>query len=98
MDQQKINVMSINSPEDCKSKGEREELYEQLQTILEEISHQELSIFIDDFNARIGNEIFSGVKERLNKEHVNANGELMIILCAFIELRINNTFFDQEHQ
>lgn len=49
-------------------------------------------IIFGDFNARIGNEIVPGIKQRFNETVLNDNGELMITLCAFNEVRINNTF------
>ena len=55
-------------------------------------------VILGDFNARIGNEVVPGVKQKFNENVLNDNGELMINMCAFTELRINNTFYDHKAQ
>lgn len=98
LDQQKLNVLSIYSPEDGKPKQQTETFYEELQNTLDSIPNTEPIILLGDFNARIGSDVIHGVKQRFNEEQLNGNGELMINFCAYNELRINNTFFPHKDQ
>lgn len=95
---QKLNVISIYAPEDNKPQQEREGFYDQLQDTIESITPNETTIILGDFNARIGNDIIPGIKQRFNEDVTNDNGELMINLCTINELRINNTFFNHKDQ
>lgn len=60
--QQKLYLIFIYSSSYCKPKDEREKFYEQLQTVLNEIPNEGPLILMADFNARIRNEVVSGVK------------------------------------
>ncbi|XP_057671201.1 craniofacial development protein 2-like [Diorhabda carinulata] len=95
---QLLNIISIYAPEDNKPKQERESFYEQLQNITESLPQNESIIILGDFNARIGNEVIPGVKQRFNENILNDNGELLMNLCSLCDLRINNTFFDLKPQ
>lgn len=95
---QTLNIVSVYSPEDNKPKQERESFYDQLQNTIESLPNDQQSIILGDFNARIGNQIIPGIKQRFNENVLNDNGELMIDLCALNELRINNTFYDHKEQ
>lgn len=92
----KINVISVYSPEDCKPKEERETFYDSLQEVLDTILPEEAVIIMGDFNARIGNTVISGTKQRFHEAQSNDNGELMVNLCSLNNLRINNTFYDHK--
>ncbi|KAK9881036.1 hypothetical protein WA026_014379 [Henosepilachna vigintioctopunctata] len=91
-----INIISIYSPENCKPKREREQFFENLQNTLDKIPSDELVIVMGDFNARIGNTVIPGVKQRFHEDQINDNGELMVNLCSFNNLRINNTFYNHK--
>ncbi|XP_030754777.1 craniofacial development protein 2-like [Sitophilus oryzae] len=96
---QKLNIVSVYSPEDNKPKQERKSFYNQLQNTIQSLpSDQQKILILGDFNARIGNQIIPGIKQRFNENVLNDNGELMIDLCTFNKLRINNTFYDHKEQ
>lgn len=94
----KINIISVHAPENNKPKQEREQFYDQLQETIESQSADEVALILGDFNAHIGSGIIPEIKQRFNKDMINANGELLINSCAFSELRINKTFFHHKAQ
>lgn len=55
-------------------------------------------IILGDSNARMGNSAIPGVEQRFNKNTLNDNGQLMINLRTFNEMRIYNTLFDHKDQ
>lgn len=76
----------------------RQTFYENLQEVIHQTNPEETTIIAGDFNARIGNDVIPGIKNRFNETHLNENGELLIEFCLDNELRINNTFFDHKDQ
>lgn len=46
------------------------------------------TIILEDFNARVGNLVILGIKQKLNEEELNENGELLIDFCTENEFRI----------
>lgn len=97
-EKQKLNILSIYAPEDNRPKAERELFYDELQDTIYKLPPRQPMIILGDFNARVGNEVIPGVKQRFNEAAVNNNGELMMGLCSFNELRINNTFYGHKPQ
>ena len=93
-----LYVISAYAPEDSKTRQEREQFYDQIQNVIEAIPHCKPMIMLGDFNARIGNDVLRGVKQRFNEDVLNYNGELLVNVCASNELWINNTFFDHQPQ
>lgn len=77
-----------------KPKLKSESFYNKLQNIVQSLPSHQRIILLGDFNARIGNEIISGIKQRLNENVFNDNGEVVIDICTFNELRINNTIYN----
>ncbi|XP_044766150.1 craniofacial development protein 2-like [Coccinella septempunctata] len=94
----KVNIIGVYSPENCKPEAERTSFYETLQETIDTIPRNETVILMGDFNARVGNTMIPGVKQRFNEDVTNENGELLIDFCAQNELRINNTFFKHKEQ
>lgn len=95
---QNVNIIGVYSPENCKPEAERTSFYETLQETIDTIPRNETVILMGDFNARVGNTIIPGVKQRFNEDVTNENGELLIDFCSQNELRINNTFFKHKEQ
>lgn len=95
---QNINIIGIYSPENCKPEEERTSFYETLQKTIDAIPQNETVILLGDFNARVGNTIIPGVKQKFNENITNENGELLIDFCSQNEFRINNTFFKHKIQ
>ena len=54
-------------------------------------------IMLGDFNARIGNDVLRGVKQRFNEDVLNYNGELLVNVCASNELRSITPFSTTNH-
>ena len=89
-----IQIISAYAPDISKPKEERRSFYEELQSIVDLIPSHHRIILMGDLNARVGNEIINGVKQRFNEHTSNDNGDLLTDFCAQNNFRINNTYFD----
>ncbi|XP_045466785.1 craniofacial development protein 2-like [Harmonia axyridis] len=92
------HIISVYAPDITKPSDEKEAFYEDLQKVLDRIPRMEEVILLGDFNARVGNGVIGGLKNRFNEETINENGERLIQTCAQNELRVNNTFFPHKSQ
>jgi len=93
-----LYIFSVYDPEDCKPRIEKDLFYETLQDHLDRIPVSNSVLILGDLNARIGNNIVYGVKQRFNEEVTNENGTMFTQFCADNELRINNTFYQHKTQ
>lgn len=93
-----LHVLSVYAPEDCKPKIDKDEFYDTLQSSLDKIPRNQPVLVLGDLNARIGNNVIHGIKNRFNEEACNDNGVMLTQFCADNELRINNTFFKHKIQ
>jgi len=77
--------------------GEKEAFYEELGGIVNRVPQQDKLIILGDFNARVGtdHETYSGIIGKFGKGKKNANGDLLLNLCAQHELCLTNTYFRQ---
>ena len=94
--QTKWCLLSLYAPAISKPKEQREELYEDLQNVIDQMPQDALLIMMGGMNARVGNMPVPGVKQRFNEEEINDNGDLLVNFCSTNSLRINNTFFNHK--
>ncbi|XP_045467858.1 craniofacial development protein 2-like [Harmonia axyridis] len=92
------HIISVYAPDISKPSEEKDAFYEDLQRVLDGIPGKDEIMLLGDFNARVGNGVIRGLKNRFNEENINENGEQLIQTCAQNELRINNTFFPHKPQ
>lgn len=93
-----LYIFSIYAPEDCKPEREKESFYDTLHEYLNLVPPDKPVLILGDFNARIGNNIVPGIKQRFNEATLNDNGMLLTQFCSDNALRINNTFFEHKMQ
>ena len=93
-----LYIFSVYAPEDCKPKTEQDLFYETLQDHLDRIPASKSVLILGDLNARIGNDMVYGMKQRFNEDVTNENRTMFTQFCADNELRINNTFFQHKTQ
>jgi exonuclease III len=91
-------VIAIHAPENNKDTTTRENFYEHLQTVINETPNDKYIIIMGDFNARVGNDLVPGIKQRYNENIRNENGNLLTDLCSKNQIRNNNTFFPHKEQ
>ncbi|XP_057657912.1 craniofacial development protein 2-like [Diorhabda carinulata] len=65
---------------------------------MDNINTKDEIIVLGDLNARIGNDVIPGVKQKYNEAIINENGEALIDFCVRNEVRINNTYFPHKDQ
>ncbi|XP_050455169.1 craniofacial development protein 2-like [Cataglyphis hispanica] len=95
---EKIHLISVYAPDSNKSEKEIDDFYETLQEEIDKIPEEHKILIMGDLNARIGNAVVDGVKQRFNEAHINDNGEKLDAFCAQNRLRINNTYYDHKDQ
>jgi len=94
--QAKWCLLSFYAPDISKPKEQREEFYEDLQYVIDQIPKDALLIMMGNMNARVGNMPVPGVKQRFNEDKINDNGDLLTNFCSMNSLQINNTFFNHK--
>lgn len=87
------HIVSVYASDITKPQKEKEDFYRMLQATMDNIPRQDEAVVLGDLNARIGNEIIAGIKNRFNEDTTKDNGEMLTCFCAMNELRINNTFY-----
>lgn len=70
---QKLHKISMYTLEANKPKEEQETFYYQLQNIIESLPQYDSIIMLGDYNARIGNKMIPGVKQRFSDDVLNEN-------------------------
>lgn len=91
-------MYSTYCPDDCKPAAEREAFFEELGETINTIHSNEYLVIAGDFNMHIESHIIPEIKQQFNKVILNDSGEIMMTLCLNNELRINNTFCNQQEQ
>ena len=92
------HLISTYALDISKPTAETENFYQQLQNVVDNINAKHKIIVLGDLNARIGNDVIPGIKQKNNEEIINENGEALIDFCSRNELRINNTYFPHKDQ
>lgn len=95
---EKLNLISVYAPDTGRAKQERDDFYRDLQKVIDTIPVREKLIMLGDWNARVGDSVVPGVKNRFNEPTLNDSGRELVEFCSVNELRINNTFFDHPRQ
>lgn len=63
-----MHIIGVYAPEDCKTNEEKEQFYKELQKTINSFQNKDPVIILGDFNARIGNNIIPGTKQRFNED------------------------------
>ncbi|XP_055377908.1 craniofacial development protein 2-like [Condylostylus longicornis] len=95
---EKIHFLSVYAPDSSRKKEETDNFYENLQKEIDKIPTGEKTFILGDMNARVGNNVVDGVKQRFSEDQTNENGIKLTLFCANNELRINNTYFNHKKQ
>lgn len=94
----RTHLVSVYAPDTSKPQEAKDEFYYILQHTIDQIPNSDEIIILGDLNARVGDNVIPGIKERFNEEPVNENGNQLIEFCLQNCLRINNTFYDHKPQ
>ena len=93
-------MISAYAPVMTAPEEEKEAFYEQLNTAVSAVPYHQKLILLCDFNARVGRNHTAWPKvlgyHGLGNE--NANGSLLLQLCALNHLCITNTLFQQRNK
>jgi len=90
-----LTIIAVYAPTLTSDENVKEEFYQSLSQQLSRVHDTDRLILLGDFNARVGDnhELWPGVLGRESHGNCNANGELLLELCAEHRLNITNSNF-----
>ena len=90
-----IPVIQVYAPNSNAEEAEVEQLYEDLQDILEITPKKDVLFIIEDWNAKVGSQETPGVTDKFSLGVRNEAGQRLIQFCQENTLVIANTLFQQ---
>ena len=90
-----ITVIQVSAPTSNAEEAEVEQLYEDLQDLLELTPKKDVLFIIGDWNAKVGNQETPGVTGKFVLGVQNEAGQRLIKFCQENALVIANTLFQQ---
>ncbi|VDO85357.1 unnamed protein product [Schistosoma margrebowiei] len=90
-----MNIIQCYAPNNDYNEDAKDQFYDRLQSIIEKCSIKDLTILMEDFNAKVGtdNTGYEDIMGRQGQRGRNENGERFANLCAFNKLVIGGTIF-----
>ncbi|CAK1603721.1 unnamed protein product [Parnassius mnemosyne] len=90
-----LNIISVYAPTLDKSDDIKDKFYEELTRCVNRIRPREQILLMGDFNARVGRDYdaWPKVLGRHGVGKMNSSGQLLLSLCAQLDLAITNTMF-----
>jgi len=92
---QQVSILQCYAPTNTADQEVKEELYEQLQSVLKRTPNRDITIALDDFNAKVEND--NSTREIIMKKEgldtMSENGELFTDFCEQNDLVIAGTVF-----
>ena len=90
-----ITVIQVYAPTSNAEEAEVEQLYEELQDLLELIPKKDVLFIIGDWNAKVRSQELPGVTGKFGLEVQNEAGQRLTEFCQENALVIANTLFQQ---
>jgi len=91
----KTTAIQVCAPTQDNSEEDKDQFYEQLQTVINTVSKHDIKLVIGDFNAKVG-EGKTGLEELVGKHGVGVrsdNGSRLVDYCDYNNLVITGTCF-----
>ncbi|VDP88275.1 unnamed protein product [Schistosoma mattheei] len=90
-----VNIIQCYAPANDHNEEAKDQFYNRLQSIIEKCPTKDLTILMEDFNAKVGadNTGYKDIMGRHGLGEGNENGEGFANLCAFNKLVIGCTIF-----
>ena len=95
----KVTVVQVYAPTEVAADSEKDELYDQLQGVIDEIPSFDIKLVMGDLNVKLSGDrrgIPSSIGPHGSADDINDNGERLLSLCSTSGLSIGNTFFKQK--
>ena len=92
----KATVVQVYAPTEVAADSEKDELYYQLQGVIDEIPSFDIKLVIFDFNTKLSGDrraIPTSIGPHGSADDINDNGERLLSLCSTSGISIGNTFF-----
>lgn len=88
-----ISIVQCYAPTEVADAATKDEFYEQLNTVLQEIPMNDIKILMGDLNAQVGQDMTECTGRYSLKLNTNDNGQRLIDLCTDERLVIGGTLF-----
>ena len=92
----KVTVVQVYAPTEVAADSEKEEFYDQLHGVIDEIPSFDIKLVMGDLNAKLNGDsrgIPSSIGPHGPADDINDNSERLLSLCSISGLSIGNTFF-----
>ncbi|BFY99382.1 hypothetical protein BsWGS_02422 [Bradybaena similaris] len=90
-----VTIVQVYAPTAEADIDEREQFYNTIQTVIDQIPSNDILFIMGDFNAKVGEEITQNVTGRFGLGTRNEAGENLVNFCAGNDLYVANTMFQQ---
>ena len=92
----KVTVVQVYAPKEVAADSEKDEFYDQLQGVIDEIPSFDIKLVMGDLNTKLSGDrrgIPSSIGPHGSADDINDNGGRLLSLCSTSGLSIGNTFF-----
>lgn len=89
-------VKQAYAPMDSADDAAKDNFYEQLQNVFDDVPNHELKVLIGDFNAQLSRDrrgLKSVIGAYMSSDHLSDNGEWLMSFCEHNGLCVGNTYF-----
>ena len=93
-----ITIIQVYAPTSNAEEAEVEQLYEDLQDLLELTPKKDVIFILGDWNAKVGSQEIPGVTGKYGLQVQNETGQRLIDFCQRNTLVIANTLFQQHNR
>ena len=94
----RLNIIQCYAPTNDSAEEKKDDFYQQLQAVLDRSGAKDITIFMGDFNAKIGmdNTGYEDIMGTHGLGQMNENGERFADLCALNQLVIGGSIFPRK--
>lgn len=91
-----VVVIGVYWLDDCAKSAMKDSFQNNLKSIVENVDKEHELVILGDFNSRVGVDKNSSVVGSYGEPEINNNGRRLTELCKYLNLKIQNTFFNHE--
>ena len=90
-----MNIIQVYAPTNDAADEDKDNFYDQLQSVMDKLPTKDVNIVMGDFNAKVGadNTNYEDIMGKHGLGEINENGERFQAFCAFNNLVIGGTVF-----
>ena len=94
-------MLSVYTPSQRGHQDDKDKFYEDLQSVVDGVSAEDVLLIVGDFNARVGSgktdlDEWDGVRRKHGVGRMNDSGEVLLSWCSLNGLVVLNTVFEKK--